>query len=177
MSPSFCFPSLSSISLAFALLGSPAAVAAQRPVELAPNAPQDRPVTVSVRCQLAAMHRAIAPLVAQARVTYPDAKRRFQAGLPRGQTFFVTVRLHDSLNREEQVFVAVDSIVGDTVAGRIWSPIQVVSGYRYRQPYSFAEREVVDWLITRPDGAEEGNVVGKFLDTYQPPATCSDSAG
>jgi hypothetical protein len=30
-------------------------------------------------------------------------------------------------------------------------------------------------MISRPDGTEEGNVVGKFLDTYRPPATCTDS--
>jgi hypothetical protein len=129
MSTSSRISPLSSLTLAFALLAAPAVVEAQRPVELAPNAPRDRPVTVSARCQLDAMHRAIEPLVAQARATYPDAKRRFQLGLPRGQTFFVTVQLRDSLDREEQVFVAVDSIVNDTVAGRIWSPVQVVSGY------------------------------------------------
>lgn len=129
------------------------------------------------RCQYDALSRAIAPLVAQARSTYPDAKRRFLAGLPSGQTFFVSVELRDSLSRREQVFVAVDSIAGDTVAGRIWSPVQMVRGYHYRQPYSFPESDVLDWLISRPDGSEEGNLVGKFLDTYQPPATCADSTG
>jgi hypothetical protein len=34
--------------------------------------------------------------------------------------------------------------------------------------YATAEAELLDWLIAKPDGAEEGNVVGKFLDTYQP---------
>jgi hypothetical protein len=34
--------------------------------------------------------------------------------------------------------------------------------------YATAETELLDWLITKPDGTEEGNVVGKFLDTYQP---------
>jgi hypothetical protein len=26
------------------------------------------------------------------------------------------------------------------------------------------EPVLIDWLITKPDGSEEGNVVGKFLD-------------
>jgi hypothetical protein len=30
-------------------------------------------------------------------------------------------------------------------------------------------------MIAKPDGSEEGNVVGKFLDTYRPPATCGES--
>ena len=34
-------------------------------------------------------------------------------------------------------------------------------------PYTFPEGELVDWLITHPDGSEEGNVVGKFLDEWQ----------
>ena len=53
-----------------------------------------------------------------------------------------------------------------TIEGIIYSPIQVVSDYSYKQPYSFPESELVDWLITKPDGSEEGNVVGKFMDTY-----------
>ena len=177
MSMSSPLPRLASLALAWAVLGAPTAVVAQRPVELAPNAPQDRPVTTTEHCQYDALYRAIAPLVAQARSTYPEAKRRFETGLPPGQSFVVTVELLDSLSRREQVFVAVDSIVGDTIAGRIWSPVQVVRGYRYRQPYRFPESDLRDWLISRPDGSEEGNVVGKFLDTYQPPATCADSTG
>jgi len=71
----------------------------------------------------------------------------------------------------------VDSIRGRTIAGRIWSDIHVVSGYAMRQPYSFSDSALVDWTIARPDGTEEGNVVGKFLDTYRPPTTCTDPAG
>ncbi len=39
---------------------------------------------------------------------------------------------------------------------------------RRQQEYSFNEDELLDWLISKPDGSEEGNVVGKFLDTYGP---------
>jgi hypothetical protein len=34
-------------------------------------------------------------------------------------------------------------------------------------PHTFSESEVIDWLISRADGTEEGNVVGKFLDEWQ----------
>jgi hypothetical protein len=64
------------------------------------------------------------------------------------------------------LLAAVSSIERDTVHGVIFSPIQVVSGYESKQPYSFPESEMVDWVITYSDGREEGNVVGKFLDTY-----------
>jgi hypothetical protein len=152
---------------------------AQRPVEVAPNAPQDRPVSATMRCQLEAIHRATAPLSAKARTSFSAARERFQRGLPKGQTFFVSTWLRDSLGREELVFVAVDSVTGAKeaaqIAGRIWSPVQLVRRYRYRQPYTFAVADLVDWMIAKPDGSEEGNEVGKLMDTYVPPATCADS--
>lgn len=155
------------------LLGLAGRAGAQRPVELAPNAPVDRPVSAAEACQLQAMLQAMAPYVAQARATYPAARQRYVQGLPARHTMFVTTRLRDSIGRVEQVFVAVDSIRGPLIAGRIWSPVSVVAGYRYRQPYTFVDSLLVDWMVARPDGTEEGNVVGKFLDTYQPPARCS----
>jgi hypothetical protein len=152
---------------------------AQRPVEVAPNAPQDRPVTAIFRCQLEALRRAIAPLSAAGRASFPAARERFERGLPKGETFFVSTWLHDSAGREELVFVAVDSVTGakdaTQIAGRIWSAVELVRGYRYRQPYTFAIGNLVDWMIAKPDGSEEGNEVGKFMDTYVPPATCVSS--
>ena len=29
----------------------------------------------------------------------------------------------------------------------------------------FNEKDILDWLIAKPDGSEEGNFIGKFLDT------------
>lgn len=155
------------------LLAAPAA-AAQRPVDVAPNAPRDKPVNTYMACVRDSMYSAMKPYVAQARATYPAARDRFNAGLPPRHTFFVTTRLRDTSGREEQVFIAVDSIRDGRIAGRIWSQIEVVSGYHLRQPYTFPESELLDWMVARPDGTEEGNVVGKFLDTYTPPAVCGN---
>jgi hypothetical protein len=152
----------------------PAASGAQRPVDLAPNAPQDRPASLTERCQWDALVHTLEPYVQQARSTFPTARQRFLAGLASRETFFVTVRLADSLGHHEQVFVAVDSIDGDHIAGRLWSQIVLVRGFHLRQPFTTTEHEIVDWLIARPDGTEEGNVVGKFMDTYQPPRGCRD---
>ena len=142
---------------------------AQRPVTVAPNAPPDRPVSAVERCQWDATVRAMEPYVARARETYPAAKARFLAGLPARHSFFVTVRLTDKNQRNEQVFLAVDSIANGKIGGRIWSQIGLVSGYRLGQAYTIEESEIVDWLVSRPDGTEEGNVVGVFLDTYTSP--------
>ena len=136
---------------------------AQDPV-LSPNAPRDNPGGVE---QAAAAHldSLMQRPIAQARATYPQAKARYLKGLPNGETFFVTTRLTDSSGRFEQAFIVVDSIKGATVYGRIWSQIQLLRGYHLRQPVSFPESQVIDWLITMPDGSEEGNFVGKFMDS------------
>jgi hypothetical protein len=84
--------------------------------------------------------------------------------LPAGQSFFAVTRLRDAAGRSEQVFVAVSRIEGGRIYGRIWSRIQNVGGFQWGQPYDFPETELVDWLIAHPDGSEEGNFVGKFLD-------------
>jgi hypothetical protein len=135
---------------------------------LAPNAPVDRPVGVvgtSSDEALTRLRGLIAPQVQKALATYPDAKRRYLAGLPRGETFFVTTLLRDATNRFEQVFILVDRIESGSITGRIASDIQVVDGYRRGQSQTFAEANIIDWLISKADGSEEGNFVGKFLDT------------
>ena len=147
----------------------------QQPIYVAPNAPRDQPADLTSQCQWRALVKTVEPLVAEARRTYPAAKQRYLAGLPPRQTLFITVRLDDSLAHHEQVFVAVDSAIGDRIVGRIASQIDVVRGYRAGQRYVAHEADIVDWLISKPDGSEEGNAVGKFLDTYQPPRDCRDS--
>ncbi len=136
---------------------------ATQPV-LSRDAPQDKPAEITSAERYA---RAIAPLVARARATYPQAKQRFLAGLPAGQFFFLTTELLDARGTREQVFIAVSAIENGTVRGRIWNDLVQVQGYRRGQSYSFSETVMIDWLITKPDGTEEGNLVGKFLDTYQ----------
>lgn len=113
------------------------------------------------------LERAMQPYVEQARASYPAAKARFLAGLPRGFDFFVTARLRDRQGRWEQVFVAVDRIENGRIRGRIASPVRLLTEYRLMQPYELAEADVMDWTIVDPIGVEEGNVVGKFLDTYR----------
>jgi hypothetical protein len=135
---------------------------------LSPDAPRDQPVSARNAEQLRRLDAAIAPFVAQARATYPHAKARYLAGLPPQESFFVSVKLQDELDRQEMVFLAVDSIARDSIYGRIWNQVNVVRSYRAGDPYAVREAELLDWLITKPDGSEEGNVVGKFLDSYQP---------
>jgi uncharacterized protein YegJ (DUF2314 family) len=119
------------------------------------------------------MTAAIAPYVAQARASYPGARLRFLQGLPAGQRFFVTTRLHDDGGRLEQVFILVHRVEGGEIQGVIQNNIDVVKGFQRGQSYRFPESELLDWTITHSDGREEGNVVGKFLDTYHASAAAS----
>lgn len=130
--------------------------------QLSQNAPKDRPRSVR---NLNSFDSAIAPYVAQAKSSYPSAKARFLAGLPDGQIFFITTRIHDSVTFE-QSFIRVISIEDGIVHGTIANDINRISGYKNGDSYSFPESELLDWLITYPDGTEEGNFVGKFLDGY-----------
>ena len=138
---------------------------------LPPNAPKDRPSVVVESKDgdsRARFNRLIAPYVEKARATYANAQARYAAGLPDGHTFFVKVLLLDSEGLTEQVFVRVDKIDKGVIFGRIWNNIDLVSGYRNRDPIRVREADILDWMILRPDGSEEGNEVGKFLDTQGP---------
>jgi hypothetical protein len=134
---------------------------------LSSNAPPDRPHPVTTE-DLQAYENAIAPHVAQAKRTWPDARRRYLAGLPAGQIFFVTTRLRDARGRHETVFIRVQSIKDGLISGTIATQLQIFRAYKPGDAYSLREEDLMDWMIARPDGSEEGNVVGKFLDTYRP---------
>lgn len=134
---------------------------------LSPNAPKDQPVDAKGKAAADEYQAAIAPYVEQGRRTYPEAKKRYLAGLPAGHHFYAVTNLRDGSGTAEQAFVAVASIKEDRITGRIATDIIGVKGFRNGDPYTFPESELVDWLVTRPDGSEEGNVVGKFLDEWQ----------
>ncbi len=163
-----------SLGFLFGLLACLPVLGQQKPVPandaaLAPNAPSDRPVHVAAKESeaaeaLAAFERLIAPAVKQARSTLPQAKRRYLKGLPSGQAFFVTTRITDPDGQFEQVFVRVRHWQGAQVSGEIANALDNVKTYRQGQSISFPESAVLDWTISRPDGTEEGNYVGKLIE-------------
>src|SRR5512143_2709180 len=130
------------------------------------RSPPDRPVSVDSAAS-ACLDSAIGPLIAKAHASFPDFVGKLQAGLPPGHRPAVTVRLQDTLGHYEQIFVAVDSVQRDSVYGRINSDISFVQGYRYGQPFEIPVSQILDWTISHPDGSEEGNLIGKFMDDLQ----------
>ena len=135
---------------------------------LAPNAPADKPLSTSGYDAFQKFIHDTEPYVAKARASYPDAKRRFLAGLPKGEVFFLTYRLQDpDKHGFEQAFVYVNAIRDGKVAGYIDSQLDTVKTFHQGQVVLFDESDLVDWTISKPDGTEDGNYVGKYLDSLQ----------
>jgi uncharacterized protein YegJ (DUF2314 family) len=130
------------------------------------NAPVDKPFQATTK-QLAEYDKAIAPYVAKARATYPAAKARFLAGLPAGYTFSVRIRLRDAGGHREDSFMTVNKITGDRITG-VLGTVELLHNYKTGETITVKENQVDNWIIQRPDGIEEGNYVGKFLDHYKP---------
>lgn len=142
---------------------------------LAPNAPADKPVGFSNGQQHQELLKAVAPYVDQAKKSWPQAKENYLKGLPHRHVFFVTTELADLRGKREIVFVEVRKIENGIVTGLIANEISRVSGFKQGQSHTVPEGEIWDWTISKPDGSEEGNVVGKFLETYKPtPPVASD---
>lgn len=133
--------------------------------DLSKNAPTDKPHNVKGAEQLAKYEELINPYVQKAQTSLPEAKKRYLNGLKDGQAFFLTTRIYDVDGNYEQIFVRVTKWGDSNISGTIANELNVVKNFSYGQPIQFPEAAVLDWLITNPDGSEEGNYVGKFLDS------------
>ena len=138
------------------------------PVSGQGQAPADKPVEAKSDKQVKSFEEAIAPYLKKAKETLPDAKKRYLKGLPKGEHFFVTTRLYAPDGKFEQVFVKVTSRKKEEIKGLLASDVASIPNHKRGETITCREADVLDWLISKPDGSEEGNVVGKFLDTYQP---------
>lgn len=169
----FAFFSRTALVAALLLAAAGFTAQAQQPRNAAPvsaAAPTDQPLNLTnteAGQELAQFEKLLAPAVKQARKTLPQAKKRFLAGLPSGQTFFLTTRIFDADGRFEQVFIRVKDWSGTTVTGLISNELNLVQQYKTGQTIRFPEKAILDWTITSADGREEGNFVGKLIDSLQ----------
>jgi uncharacterized protein YegJ (DUF2314 family) len=129
--------------------------------------PAERTLHIS-RHDFATLEKAMAPAIAEAKATYPAARKKFLSGLPTESKFVVQVHLKQRDGKREGAFVEVDSIRDGQVSGTIETHLELVSEFKQGQHITFPEEEVYNWLIVQPDGSEVGNAVGKFLDSYKP---------
>ena len=130
--------------------------------------PPDRPTAVTAD-EIKQFEESLKPYIEKARQTYPDAKKRYLAGLPRGQWFSVTTKIYDEQGRFESVFIAVREIKDGVVKGTIANDTNVVTKYKLGDAYTLREKDLLDWTISHPDGTEEGNFVGKYIESLQKP--------
>jgi uncharacterized protein YegJ (DUF2314 family) len=139
----------------------------------AQQAATDKPILVTTAAEegpvdaaqsMALFDQLIAKPMKEALRTLPQAKKRFQAGLKPGETFYLTTRVVDADGRFEQVFVQVKQWEDTYVQGTIANTLQTVRDYATGQTLEFTTNAVYDWTIVRADGSEEGNYVGKFLE-------------
>jgi hypothetical protein len=133
----------------------------ERP-RLAPNAPVDRIVVGSDPRSSPEYQR----LVREARSQLPSVRTRFLAGLPAGHHLFVTAILRSD-HQVEQVFVAVRDWSNPNVVDGLLSSTPQTVGFREGDLLHVQRSEILDWTISRPDGTEEGNIVGNFIDRSQ----------
>ena len=141
-------------ALALLALSAPALAQSARPVVLT-----DAPATAAGRRVLAAANEELAGPMREAQRELKPVRRRFQKGLPANEQLFVTVRL-----------VKADTVfrrVAARVLGWDDSRVQALVPTGYADdvlPLSFPESAVIDWMLLRKDGREEGNYIGRYLD-------------
>jgi len=126
----------------------------------------DRPGVVGAN-EFAVFEEALWPYVRKAQASLPRIKQGYQRGLAEGETLYVVVRLPEP-GGFEQAYVEVQDWQGAELLGVIASRLRPGSPYRIGDLISFKESAVLDWVITKPDGYEEGNFVGRFLEKYRP---------
>lgn len=128
--------------------------------------PTDDPVVMTEKGH-DAFSEQIEKLIIKAKKTYPSAKKRFLKGLPDGYNFYVTTAITDNEGHVEQVFVHIIKIEEKMIYGKIANNIEIIKGFHLGQDVSVSEEEIVDWTITSSDGKEEGNLIGKYIDSLQ----------
>ncbi|UOQ98771.1 hypothetical protein MUN81_04585 [Hymenobacter sp. 5317J-9] len=115
-----------------------------------------------VRPALTRDETALADPMREALRTLPQAKKKFLAGLPTGDQFLLSVRVIATDTSFRQASARVLGWHGNTVQALLLpdaaSPAEPV-------PISFPETAVVDWTLLRASGREEGNYVGRYIDT------------
>ncbi len=110
--------------------------------------------------------RLLAPHIAAARRSLPAAKQRFLKGLPRGSTFFVTIAVQDGRNKEN-AYVKVERWNTEQITGVMATELRMVRRHKMGDRLVVSENDVIDWTITSERGDEEGNFIGKFLDSRE----------
>ena len=118
-----------------------------------------------VRPALTRDESALADPVREALRTLPQAKKRFLAGLANGDQFLLSVRVVDTDTSFRQATARVLGWHDSTVQALLLPSAANSVGPTEPTPVSFPETAVLDWMLLRASGREEGNYVGRYTDT------------
>jgi uncharacterized protein YegJ (DUF2314 family) len=103
----------------------------------------------------AAHERAIRELAA--------VKRRFQAGLPPGETLLVKYGFPAQAGHE-YMWIAVNTWTGRHLKGQLSNDPQMRLDLRAGQTVKISESDVFDWMLQLPDGRSQGNFTKAVLE-------------
>jgi hypothetical protein len=159
----FLRPSQLLLATAASLLFAWPSLAQTTPVVLSAE-----PSTAPGRRALASADADIADPVREARRTLPQARKRYLAGLPSGDQCLLMVRVVEGDTLFRPVTARVIGWQGGAVQALL--PARADSSLPPtgdKIPVSFPESAVLDWIIVRANGREEGNYVGRYLETAQ----------
>lgn len=139
------------------------------------SAPKPAPVETRVE-EPVRYQAAIAPYIAASIGTYPDARKRFLAGLPRKTSLIVSVRLDGGGGPPGLATIKVTNIdeKKGLIYGRSLADVKGHFGIRQDDDVTLHEADVIDWKITHPDGSVEGDGVGKYIDSLGSDTNPSD---
>ncbi|GAB3302717.1 hypothetical protein GCM10027348_29800 [Hymenobacter tenuis] len=146
------------------------------PVSTAWAQPTDNAGILQLVRQLARLGEPVPALpLKEARRTLPQVRQRFQQGLPAGTRLYVTAKVLNEVATPEPVLILVDTWQQGLISGRIVRLAAANSRSTSAvAPVELDETVVLDWTVIRPQGAEEGNYLGKFLDLEERLATLED---
>jgi hypothetical protein len=130
-----------------------------------PHIAENAPVDCDGSFKANRLDEIVKELAPKALEGWPSAKARFLAGLPERHSLFVTILLTGDRGQLEYLFVAVDRIENNDIHGRVWNEVRQIKYLYHGAPIALPEDSISDWLITKPDGTEEGNLIGKYMDT------------
>jgi hypothetical protein len=132
-----------------------------------PGAPKDQVLSMPIEGD--ADHPEFKALMDRARSQLPEVRRRFRDGLPKGQSLFVTTLVKNPAGGGggEQIFVQVvdwndDQGPKGVIASEVRTP-----GLHYGDLTMVLDAAIRDWTISHPDGSEEGNALGKYIEEHR----------
>ncbi|MCK9181458.1 MAG: hypothetical protein M0P13_01075 [Fibrobacteraceae bacterium] len=113
------------------------------------------------------------PYIQKMKVSYPQAKQKFMAGLLKGDRFLVMKTFLAPLSGiTEDVFVRVFKANENGITGVICNKLINNIGYLEGDTVDVLDKEVINWLFLDKEGNEEGNLYGKAMDAYRSKILC-----